>query len=367
MRPRDGDYTASMATDVVLAKQAEASASSYNPSWVNRLIDWIDRLPGPWWVGYALVALVGFILVNIDVGAPRGQSTVGEFSTGTVFWATAAVLVLGIVAHLDRVANASFDAFRPALTASDDEAHRLRYQLTVLPARPTLLIALVAIPLALSFFVGGAFRPDFAGASLPEAALRAAAEISAAVVVLVLVYRTVRQLRQVRRVLTHETRIDLFHPRPLYAFSSLTAQTGIVLVVVVVVAALFGPVGWEEESFVSLYVSWFVALMVLAVAAFVGPLLGLHRRLATERTKLQDESEERLKSVLTEINQEVDTGDLTRASSLGVTLTSLLQQREIVAKLPTWPWSTTTFRAFVSAMMLPAAAFLAQRLLSQVV
>jgi hypothetical protein len=309
----------------------------------------------------------GIFMANLQVAGSPGRFVLGAFSAGTVFWATAAFLTLGIIAYLDRVANASFDSFRPALTASDDEAQRLRYEITVLPARPTLLIALVAIPLGLSFVAAGPFRPDFVGVSPLEIGLRAVAESAAGVMVLVLIYRTVRQLRQVRRVLTRETRIDLFHPRPLYAFSRLTAQTGIALVVVVVLAAMFGPVGWNRESFVSLYVSWFVALMALAVAAFVGPLLGLHQRLAKERARLQDASEERLKGVLAKLNAGVDSGDLAGADKLGVTLSSLLQQRDVIAKLPTWPWSTTTFRAFVSAMMLPIAIFLAQRVLSQVV
>ena len=149
-----------MATDVALAAKAEGpSAPSYEPSWVNRLIDAIERLPGPAWASYAVLGLSGIVLVNLEAVGSPGPSTLGAFAAGTVFWATAAILTLGIIAYLDQVANASFDSFRPALTASDEEAQRLRFELTVLPARPTLLIALVAIPLALSFLAAGPFRP----------------------------------------------------------------------------------------------------------------------------------------------------------------------------------------------------------------
>ena len=44
----------------------------------------------------------------------------------------------------------------------------------------------------------------------------------------------------------------------------------------------------------------------------------------------------------------------------------MLQQREIVAKLPTWPWSVGTARGFLTAILLPIALFVVQRFLTQV-
>ena len=58
--------------------------------------------------------------------------------------------------------------------------------------------------------------------------------------------------------------------------------------------------------------------------------------------------------------------DLGRADALNKTLSSVLQQRDVLARLPTWPWSTTTLRAFVSAILLPLALFVVQRVLGQV-
>ena len=45
----------------------------------------------------------------------------------------------------------------------------------------------------------------------------------------------------------------------------------------------------------------------------------------------------------------------------------LIQQRDVLAKLPTWPWSTGTFRGFITAILLPLAIFAIQRLLLQFV
>jgi hypothetical protein len=119
------------------------------------------------------------------------------------------------------------------------------------------------------------------------------------------------------------------------------------------------------ESFVVLFLSWYVAFIVFAVFVFVYPLLGLHGRLVAEKEHLQGESEERLKGVLAELNRDVDSGELGRADALNKTLASLLQQRDVLARLPTWPWSTGTLRGFVTAILLPIALFAVQRLLGQ--
>jgi len=55
--------------------------------------------------------------------------------------------------------------------------------------------------------------------------------------------------------------------------------------------------------------------------------------------------------------------DLTRADGLNKTLGSLLQQRDVLAKLPTWPWSPGTLRGFVTVILLPIILFLVQRYL----
>jgi hypothetical protein len=41
-------------------------------------------------------------------------------------------------------------------------------------------------------------------------------------------------------------------------------------------------------------------------------------------------------------------------------------EREILGKLPTWPWSAGTIRGFGSALLLPITVFLLQRILLEV-
>jgi hypothetical protein len=70
---------------------------------------------------------------------------------------------------------------------------------------------------------------------------------------------------------------------------------------------------------------------------------------------------------MSEINRDVDAGDLSRADAYSKTLATLLQQRDVVGRLPTWPWSPGTLRAISTAVALPLVLFLVQRVLSQLI
>ena len=104
---------------------------------------------------------------------------------------------------------------------------------------------------------------------------------------------------------------------------------------------------------------------LFAVVIFAGPLLGMHRRLAAARAELQGAADDRLQVIIAALHADIDAMDLGRADGLQKALGSLLQEREILARLPTWPWSAGTIRGFASALFLPIALFLIQRFLGQ--
>jgi hypothetical protein len=55
----------------------QSTEDPYPKSWIDRLIQWIDRLPGPSWVFYVLGVLVLMLLINailwIDGSVPAGS------------------------------------------------------------------------------------------------------------------------------------------------------------------------------------------------------------------------------------------------------------------------------------------------------
>lgn len=58
--------------------------------------------------------------------------------------------------YLHRVAAAALDSFRPALTVGDADLRRLRFELTNLPARQTLIVTVVAVVV---FFLNAVLSP----------------------------------------------------------------------------------------------------------------------------------------------------------------------------------------------------------------
>jgi hypothetical protein len=176
-----------------------------------------------------------------------------------------------------------------------------------------------------------------------------------------------RQMRLIRQTLASAAVVDVFRPGPLHAFSRLTSRAGIALLlltgstfVVLPSSAMAG------EAFMIAWLPYVVIPPLIAVAAFVLPLYGMHGRLVAEKERLQSEVEQRLLALFGEINRDVDARDMTRLDGLNRATGAILQQREILAKLPTWPWSAGSVRAVGTAILLPLGVFLLQRfLLSQ--
>ena len=71
--------------------------------------------------------------------------------------------------------------------------------------------------------------------------------------------------------------------------------------------------------------------------------------------------------ILGRVSHAVETDDLSNADELNKTLSSVLAQRDVLARLPTWPWSTGTFRGVATAVLLPIVIFVITRLIDQLI
>ena len=353
-----------MVTDAAQASSGPVeSAPPYSPSWVDDLLALLDRTPGGAWVGYA-VLLVPSVVIASAPDWLAGVAPIGRFAPAQTLWGVIVVGVLGAMRYLDRVAATAFETFRPQLDASPAEASRLRYELLNLPARATLVVTFIALPLTLAYYAADPVDSEIAGLSPVAVAGRAIWESVAAGIFLVFLYHALRQLRSVSRIHARTQAIDLFRTGPLFAFSRLTARTGIALILLVTAAYAASAQTFDSGTAFALWLPWLVGLPALAIAAFVVPLEGSHRKIVAEKDRLRDGSESRVKGVLDEISRDVDDGDLSHLSALGPALGVLIQQRDIISKLPTWPWSPSTARGLVSAVTIPLLLFILQRLLT---
>jgi hypothetical protein len=321
---------------------------------------WAERLPGAVWWFYLILLVVLIIIINGVIWL-NGSTPFGTFDlyrSSVPFYAIAS---LALMHYLNRVAQRALAAFRPALDASEAEYTQIEYELTTLPWRGTWIVLGLSLLLTAVFTL---FTPYLADALRRSPSLFVIDFVIYAVVfglIAVFVYHTVHQLRMVRLIHASAKNVSLFQPIPLYAFSGLTAQTGIGILLLNYFSILTDPATFVNPALFALTI--FTSL--IAVACFVLPLKGIHDRILSEKKRLRAEVNTRLEATIQEVYRRTDTQNLTGIDQLSQLMASLFTARTEVAKIPTWPWETGTLAGFISVFLLPFIIRLIIALLTQ--
>ncbi len=353
---------AQLTTDTLVARSVRDSARPYARSWLDVFFGAMSALPGPTWVAYAVLTVLSIALSNSALWL-SGLRPWGELDPQQVYWGASTAGIAAAAHYLRNLAGASFDSFRPALGAGEPDPERVRYALTVIPALPVAAITLFSFVITPFYYVVDPVASQVVGLTPVGLVARVISEGAATVIFLAVALQAVRQLRAVTRLHRDADNVDPFRPLPLYAFSRLTAQVGIVLVLWISGGVLANPGALEVEGLAALWLPWIVLTPAVAIVVFVLPLLGMHGRLDAEKDRLETASDGRMRSLLGELDEAIDARATDRVDALDRTVSALRHQREIIAKLPTWPWSTGTIRGFGSALLLPMVLFLIQRYL----
>jgi len=332
----------------------------FRPSWVNRLIGWINRLPIAPWLFYSflvtLLTLALFVSNWLDGSKPFGRFDAPFWFTYIGFYP---VVFLAAIHHVDGVANRSFDAFQPALGKSEIESARLRYELTTLPARGARIAALIgAAGIPIIVFLGG--YQEIARSIPLTFGIALFIGILGFIMTAEMLYHTFRQLRLVNYLHTIATELNLLQPAPLYAFSHLSARTGLIFLFVLWFDLVFNPETFTNLGLVLLNV---LGLGFFAIACFVVPLWGMHRRLVREKRNLQSQTNQKIEESFKLLYQRLDSQELHDADPLNKSINSLITAHDFISKIPTWPWRPETFTFFFSAVTFPIIVFIIQTLL----
>jgi hypothetical protein len=209
------------------------------------------------------------------------------------------------------------------LKASDSDLRILEYQLTTLPRR----LGWLAIPLGLGIAVAS-LQTDAEAFGLVGSRTTMTAlflypfTIFAFSTMVALAIQTVRQLRLVIDLHRRATEINLFQLAPAHAFASLTARTGIGLVIFIIFSALLESSNITQGNLIGL-----VAAGILAIFVFTMPLIGMRNRLKDEKARVVE--------------------------------------RDLIDGISTWPWEPGTLRGFASTLLLPIFVWLVTRLLER--
>ena len=344
------------------------SVRPYTPSWVDRLSDWVQKLPVPGWLFYATLGLALYLL-----GAVVKWND-GTLPPGTIFplhlvFAGVTAYMLAMIPFLNDVAGKALQKTRAALSVNDAEYASLHFELTVMPARP-LLVANVIGALFLSVSWLFLFDPTFlqvanAGRTPASLVIDIAGTYANIIALSALIYHTIHQLRQVRRIYAYYVEVDLFQTGPLYAFSTLTARTAIALIIanytMLGTFVVVSPVLASNPLPVALTIMNSLA----AVLIFAWPLLDLHNSMKAEKQQMLDKNASEMKSSFNEKRRRIERGEFHDVAPLKDVIDTLIAERGVLEKLPTWPWQATTVRGLGTALLLPILLWLTQRILER--
>ena len=357
-RPTKGDPDGE---DNTLTTEFESAAHvSFRPSWIDRLVLWIDKLPGAGWFLYVLGVVGAAVLINavlwIDGSVPLGSyGAIRGIFPPFVFY------FLALYHYLTRVGSRSLMVFRPLMGVEDAGYARAHRELTMLPGSLGWLAIAAALASTPIYFLSGQVFGDL----VPETplpfitAFLLAAFFQATFFCLLI--RSLRQLRMVHRLHAESSNINLLKLRPAHALSGLTARTGIGLILLFVLGYFYLPSLFSGNWLVASYLTFAGP----AVAAFIVPLIAMRDRIQAEKWRLLDEAADLLQMASDEMESRIQARDFEGVHGMESTIRALISRRDMLENVSTWPWDPATLRGFASALLLPLFIWLATRLLDR--
>lgn len=343
-----------------------SNMSSYSPSIIDRLMDWINRQRLPAWLIYLFLYLL-FLLINQASSWLDGSAALGQFEILKFQVSIWPILTLAIINYLDRVAIAASEVFRPLWGDNDEAYNRKVFQLTNMPARPVwILIGLAPILVILSYALDLGIV-NFADQTVRSLVAELIINTLGFPLFPIFVYHTIRQLSVVYQIQSDLGEIDLFNATPLYAFSVLTSRTGIAWVILLSTTVLF--LFFSDASYggstPAMLIFFATTEVVLAIASFILPLLGLHAQMEKAKGKLIDEINRYMKTSISQMGSDLTTLDPDKASAKRDLVETIKVQQSYISALPTWPWKTDTLRGFLSVIFLPILITVIQQLIER--
>jgi hypothetical protein len=342
----------------------------FPPSWIDRLLAWIERLPvSPWLFYCAILALS--IVINNGVRWIEGTLAWGTFDLPRIVEIPEVIYLIPFMHYLNRVAARSLAHFRSLLDVDDGEYARLEYELTTMPRSWGWLALAIGFFLTVMNILASPAAWSILNAD--SVFLTVYYDLLAFILMTLsaaFLLHTLNQLRMVSWLQQQPNKISLFQTGPVYAFSNLTSRTGIGIAMLIYYFVfltyglkVFGP----PPPIAPIDFVTFMALFLTAAASFFIPLVGMHDRLVKEKNRALFEVGERLERVRSRLHARVDREDDEGSDALNKDFASLLQEAQTLEKISTWPWKPETLRGFLGAITFPVIVWLITTLLDRLV
>jgi hypothetical protein len=333
----------------------------YPMSFLDKFMLFIQRLPLPYWMTYLLLFMLQVVIFHIlswiDGWIPRYT-----FSVLILIFPLWQWLPFIIITYLNSVALKTLSIFNPLLKFDEENLKKLKYEFTFMPSNHVILNAVfwAIVYSAVDLFT---LRPLYTDVGL-RSTFSTIVSIEGLICYCtgsVIYYHSVRQLLLVNKTVKLVEHFNLFHLEPVYAFSRLTAQTGISWVILLGLTILLVPLNLANGVMLGI----FFVQVLMAAAAFVLPLWVVRQRLLLEKRKLITENHHRVEAVLALLHQEIDEKKLSEVEQLNSVISGLSAERDILEKIPTFPWRTETLTGFLSATILPIILLIIQLIIEK--
>lgn len=328
----------------------------YNGSFLDRFMGFVERLPIPYGVAYLALFILEGLLFHAMSWAD-GWLPEYEFSPLLLIFSLWLWGPLAVMTYLDRVSLDALASFSSLLDDRPGTMERLKREFITLPTRDVIINALIwsILYFIMTYLAFDAFYVEN-GMQTSNIVLSIIFGWFTFIIGSSIYPHSYRQLRLVNRTVKSVKRFNLFQLDPVYAFSRLTARTGVAWVILLSLTLLIFPIQFATVP----YFGILILQMLLAIAAFILPIWIVHQRLISEKRRLQAELNQRLESALERLHRSFDADKLGEIDQLNSALVGLREERDILAKIPTWPWRAGTLTGFLSAVLLPIALFLIQ-------
>ncbi|MGD8634451.1 MAG: hypothetical protein PVF85_12825, partial [Anaerolineales bacterium] len=181
---------------MTVIKPADPEQKPYPPSWIDSFTRWLDSFRLPYFVVIILFYLLFVFISHLLEWTYKGKPW-WDLSYELFVYSLFTAEVLFFLRYIDRDADSALEQFKPLLNMGEHEIERLRYRLTVLPARPVLIVTLFGI--AFGIFMGYSTQVFLSGSFNLSIALiwDTSGFLIADVLALLFVYRVVVQMRTV--------------------------------------------------------------------------------------------------------------------------------------------------------------------------
>ena len=336
--------------DASAPSAADASPPSlYKASWIDRLMTAVQDLPVPYWLTYLILGLAETVLLQCMhwLASPETRFALQPEAAIFPVWTWG---VLALVTALNHEAITGLHRFHPLLDADEANIGTLEYEITTMPARTVLLTLPIWLALFALIAVTNPTIEHYRDNPIlfPVVLL---AGLAAFLIGTAIYIHTVHQLRVVNRLYAGMKKINMFHLAPVYAFSGLTAQTAIGFVILIAVTQLLYPYSLTDANVLVLYFSQ----VLLALAVFIFPLRHAHQRLNTGKQRLQADAAQRMEKALHHLHEAVDDQNIGALDGLNKIVAAITNERDILAKIPTWPWPPGMLRTVTTVLFVPIA------------